>query len=303
MNKKIIIAGGTGFLGQVIINHLRDRFYDFIVLSRSKHGYVDGVKYLKWDGESIGSWAKELEKCYTVINLTGKSVNCRYNRKNKRIILESRVNATRALGKAIKECSVPPAVWINTASATIYRHSIDKEMDEYTGEIGSGFSVDVCNAWEKEFNQVTTPNTRKVCLRTSMVLGKAGGVLPVMHNLARVGLGGKQGSGEQFVSWIHEEDFVRSIEWIIDKPHLAGTFNCTAPVPITNAEFTTEIRKRSGRKFGLNASKWMLEAGAVIMRTESELILKSRRVIPTRISESGFQFRFPTIEHALNNLL
>lgn len=261
--KKMIIAGGAGFLGQSIIDSFNE--YEIVVLSRNVLPQKHYVKYIKWDGKSLGDWTKELENSTVVINLTGRSVDCRYNEKNRKEILESRVNATTVIGEAIKKCVNPPALWINAASATIYRHALDRAMDEETGEFGEGFSVDVCKKWEAAFNEITLSNTRKVILRIAMVLGKNGGVMPVMTRLVRLGLGGTQGKGNQYVSWIHECDFQNVIKWIIAHEEIVGTYNCSSPNPISNAGFMKLLRKACKVPFGISPNRFMLEVGAMII--------------------------------------
>lgn len=301
--KKLILAGGTGFLGQAIINRFNRKEMQIIVFSRGKTHEENNVQYIHWDGKTIGEWAKELEGADVLINLTGKSVDCRYTEKNKAEIISSRVNATRILGEAINKTRNPPKVWLNAASATIYRHSEDKSMDEFTGEIGTGFSVGVCLAWEKSFNEIINPETRKIAMRISMVMGKKGGVFPVLSKLVNAGLGGKMGTGKQFVSWIHEEDFLNALEWLINNEKAEGAYNFAAPDPIPNKEFMSLLRKKLNVKIGLPSTKWMMEIGAFFIRTETELILKSRKVVPGRLLKEGFVFKYPTAEQALTNLL
>jgi hypothetical protein len=264
---------------------------------------------MAWDGKSLGEWAKLVDGADVVVNLAGRSVNCRYHARNRRLILESRVNSTRVLGEAIAQCAQPPRVWLNASTATIYKHSIDRPMDEATGEIGAtpeandAFSVEVARAWEQALNQARTPDTRKVALRTAMVLGNGrNSVLPVLRLFARFGLGGKMASGRQFVSWIHEVDFCRAIEWLIAREDFIGPVNLAAPNPVPNREMMECVREVCRAPFGLPATRWMLELGAFFLRTETELIIKSRRVVPTRLMAAGFQFRFPHLREALVDL-
>ena len=241
--------------------------------------------------------ANEFENSDLIINLSGKSVNCRYNEKNKKDIFNSRVTATKIISEAIHKCLKPPQLWINASSATIYRHAEDRPQDEYTGEFQNDFSVKVCKLWEKTFYEQQTPATRKIALRMAITLG-SGGVLIPYFNLLKFGLGGKQGSGKQMYSWIHIEDTCRIIEWIYEHKELNGTYNCCSPNPVTNKEFMRSVRKATGHIIGLPAFKWMLKIGASIIGTETELILKSRWVIPSKILETGFQFKFPKLEGA-----
>jgi uncharacterized protein (TIGR01777 family) len=236
-------------------------------------------------------------------------VNCRYNERNRRLILDSRVDSTRVLGEAILRCTKPPTVWLNSSTATIYKHLLERAMDERgeieaTPEAKDAFSVEVAQAWERTFEAAQTPATRKVALRMAMVLGtQAGTVLDVLGRLVRSGLGGRMGTGRQYVSWIHEEDFCRAIEWLISQKDFCGVVNLAAPNPVPNRELMATLRSAYGKSFGLPAARWMLEVGAFFMRTETELIIKSRRVVPGRLLESGFDFRFPKLEEALTDLL
>lgn len=299
---KLIIAGGTGFLGDALVHHYSD-VKEIVVLTRGATRQMNNVRYVKWDGVTLGGWEKELENADALINLTGKSVDCRYTEANKAEIVSSRVNATRILVKAVNNCQCPPKVWLNAASATIYRAAEDRAMDEYTGEMGSGFSVEVCKSWEAAFTREETPRTRKVILRISMILGKGGGVIPVLSKLTKLGLGGTMGSGKQYISWMHEHDFVKAVDWLIQNEKAEGAYNMAAPDPLPNKEFMKRMRSLLHRSIGLPATAWMLEIGALFLRTETELVLKSRRVMPARLLKEGFVFDYPTTEGALRNLL
>jgi uncharacterized protein (TIGR01777 family) len=255
-----------------------------------------------WDGENPGAWQEAINQADVVINLCGRSVDCRYNEENKKGIIDSRVRPTLALGKAIKESTQAPRLWINASSATIYRYSEDTPMDETKGEYGSGFSVDVCRRWEEAFESCALPHTRKVALRISMVLGKTGGVLPVLLGLARKGLAGTMGSGNQYMSWIHEKDFVAIVAACIQNDSWHGPINCTAPEPIPNRAFMKLIRTAAGAFFGIPAPAFLLEIGAFFMRTETELVLKSRRVIPGFLLSKGFKFKFGDAPSAIADL-
>jgi uncharacterized protein len=250
----------------------------------------------------LGNWAAELEGVDLLINLAGKSVNCRYTQKNKQEIFDSRTNATTVLGLAVKQAIRPPKLWINAASATIYRHATDRPQDDETGEIGSGFSVEVCKLWEKTFFEQRTPFTRKVALRMAIALGN-GGVMVPYFNLLKFGLGGRQGSGSQMYSWVHIADVCRMIEWIDAHDDIEGTYNCSSPNPVTNNDFMQTLRKVAGHKIGLPAYTWMLKMGAAIIGTETELLLKSRWVIPSKILATGFQFTYPGLEDAFKEII
>lgn len=310
MNKqKIILAGGSGFLGGELAKHFTALGWQVVILARSPKSRTDGVREVAWDTKTLGDWGRELEGATAVVNLTGRSVDCRYTAKNRREIMDSRVNSTRVVGEAIAQCKTPPRVWLNSSTATLYQHTFGKPHDESSREMDSAtdakdaFSVEVAQAWERTLEEAKTPNTRKVALRTSMVLGLGrNSVFPVLRRLTKFGLGGRQGSGKQFVSWIHVEDFCRAIEWVIAHEELAGPINQCAPNPLPNTEMMKIFRDVCGMPIGLPATEWMLEIGAFFLRTETELIFKSRRVIPGRLLASGFKFHFPTFREALVNL-
>lgn len=300
---KVVIAGGTGFLGSLLVNHFKVTNAEIRILSRSHFPDQGNVKYYQWNGKEQGEWSQALEGADVLINLNGKSVDCRYTEKNKQLIYSTRLDSTAALGRAIQSCQKPPELWINAASATIYRHSLDKEMDEKGGEIGSGFSVDVCRKWEQVFDSFEVPGTRKILIRTGIVLGKKGGPFFPLKMLAKTGLGGMQGPGNQYFSWLHEKDFVRIIRYFIENKNAEGIYNLCAPSPVQNKELMKNLRKEVGVPFGLPLPEWLLEIGAGMINTETELILKSRRVIPKRLLEEGYRFEFTDIKKALVNLI
>jgi uncharacterized protein (TIGR01777 family) len=301
MINKIVIAGGNGFLGTVLASYFNDKAKSIVVLCRNRFMNPAKASAVLWDGETIGSWAAELEGADVVINLAGKSVNCRYTEKNKQEIYNSRLRSTRVLGEAISACKNPPALWINSSSATIYEGSYDKLMSE-EGITGDDFSMDVCKQWEACFNGFQLPHTRKIILRTSIVLGSSGGALPVLVNLARAGLGGKQGSGKQYVSWIHENDFCRAVEFLINDRHAEGIFNVCAPGPVPNKEFMQSLRSANKIKIGIPIPVTLLKLGAIFIQTESELILKSRKVYPKRLLDKHFVFQFADANAALEDI-
>lgn len=314
-NKKIILAGGTGFIGQEMTKYF-DKENEVVILTRqvlnektNRNNYdsltendIKKIRFIKWDTKIAGDWAIELENADLIINLAGRTVNCRYTEKNKKEIFDSRTDAVKAIGAAISKCKNPPSLWINASSATIYRHAEDKPQDEYTGEFHDDFSVQVCKRWEKTFYDQSILQTRKVALRMAITLGP-GGILIPYFNLLRFGLGGKQASGKQMYSWVHIEDTCSMIEWIFDHKDLQGTYNCSSPSPVTNTEFMKILRKVTGHIIGLPAYEWMLRIGAPIIGTEAELVLKSRWVIPTKILETGFQFKYPLLENALKDII
>ena len=300
--RKLIIAAGTGFLGNVLIQHFNNKFKEIVILTRGKSQIINKIRYVNWNAKTFSGWEKELENADVLINLAGKSVDCRYTKKNKSEILASRIDSTKILNEAILQCENPPKHFINSSTATIYRHSEDKEMNEYTGEIGNDFSMNVAKTWEKTFYEVETQNTLKTAIRTSIVLGKNGGAFIPLKRLTQLGLGGKNGNGSQFVSWIHEKDFARAIEFIIEK-ELSGSINVVSPIPVRNETFMKKLQKEIGIPFGLPISKSILEIGAKFIKTETELVLKSRNVIPKRLTENGFEFEFADLDKTFKNLL
>lgn len=301
---KVVIAGGAGFLGQVLVRHFATQGIETVVLTRQPGVTIGRARIVNWDGREPGAWAAELEGCDMVINLCGRSVNCRYTKANREEIYASRLEPTRALGEAIARCERPPHLWINASSATIYRHAEDREMTEAGGEIGDGFSVDVCQQWETAFNDARTPHTRRVAIRTAMVLGHdPNSVFPTLSTLVKRGLGGTLGNGRQYVSWLHEADFRGVVDWIWEHNELMYPVNVCAPNPVLNREMMAELRRAYRVRLGLPATPLMLELGAAILGTETELVLKSRRVVPARLLESGYRFRFPTFREAIEDLV
>jgi uncharacterized protein len=322
---QIVIPGGTGQLGRILAAHFSNRGDRVTILTRrpDRSMTADGPRApgepgttgrtLLWDGETIGDWAESLEGAAVLINLAGRSVNCRYNAKNKSEILQSRLRSTGVLGQAIRRLVHPPKLWINASTATICRHSLDRAMDEATGELGGReanapaswrFSTDVATQWEESLFEALTPRTRKIALRGGMVLSPAsGGTFDLLLRLVRFGLGGAAGKGDQFVSWIHSLDFVRAVDYMIGYEEMQGAINVTSPLPLPNQEFMRALREASGMPLGLPASNWMLSVGSFILRTESELLLKSRRVLPGRLLGHGFQFEFPEWPSAARDLV
>lgn len=291
--RTIVISGANGFIGRYLSRFYRDNGWRVVAIARSEKGLAQGVDYHPWDGMTLGDWAKELDGAELLVNLAGRSVNCRYGEKNKRIIRESRVQSTQVLGEAIRRCCNPPALWVNSSTATIYRHAEDRAQGDFDGELGTGFSVEVAKAWEESFFGAEVPGTvRKVAMRTAIVFAEEKGtVWDVLVKLSKKWLGGTMGNGRQKVSWIHIGDFCRVVEWLRLHEEASGVYNVSAPNPIDNRELMKQARKAAGRCFGLPATKWMLEIGAFFLRTETELILKSRWVVPTRLLEEGFEFR------------
>jgi hypothetical protein len=309
---KIVIPGGTGQIGVILSRAFSATGDEVVVVSRNPTAH-SACRIVQWDGKTQCGWTKEFEDADVVINLAGRSVNCRYGKENRREILDSRVDSVRAVRAAIQMAKRPPRIWLQAATATIYAHRFDEANDEFTGVIGGNemnapetwrFSIDVAKAWEAAVKEcAASPNTRTVIMRSAMTMSPdRGGIFAHLLGLVRLGLGGRAGNGLQLVSWIHEFDFVRAVRFLIDNDDLAGVVNICAPNPLPNSEFMRELRRAWGIKIGLPASSLMLEIGAFFMRTETELILKSRRVVPTRLLEHGFEFRFPNWSHAAEEL-
>lgn len=304
-DSKLVLPGGSGFLGRILAEWFATLGWEVVVLTRRPTARCTNARVVAWDGRTLGDWSGELDGATAVVNLAGRTVNCRYTRRNREQMMNSRVNSTRVLGEAIAQCNSPPRVWLNSSTATIYKHSFNTPMDEVgaigaTREANDAFSVEIAQAWERALDDAVTPRTRKVALRTVMVFGSDGdSVFGVLRGLTRRWLGGRMGSGCQYVSWIHERDFCRAIEWLIERDDIAGAVNIAAPNPVPNAEMMRLFREVCGVRIGLPAARWMLEIGAILLRTETELILKSRRVVPGRLLESGFRFEFPEMKSAL----
>ena len=308
---KIIIPGGTGQVGMILARAFVRDGHEVVILSRRVDQGLPGCRVVDWDAETLGPWTAEIDGADAVINLAGRSVNCRYGLANRRIITASRVKSTVAVGEAIARAANPPRVWLQASTATIYAHRYDAPNDEASGILGGDeenvpdtwrFSISVARAWEQALNEAVVPRTRKVLLRSAITLSPdRAGVFDVLLGLVRHGLGGTNGDGRQFVSWVHEADFVRAVYWLIEHD-VAGPVNVAAPHPVTNAEFMRGLRRAWGAWFGLPAARWMLEIGAFFLRTETELILKSRRVIPGRLAEAGFVFEHPDWPEAARDL-
>lgn len=300
--KKLILAGGSGYLGQVLANYFKDKFADIVILGRTAVPAKSNIRSVVWDARLMGRWAVELEGADVLINLAGRSVDCRYTPANRAAIYSSRIESTRVLGEAIQQCTFPPKLWINSSSATIYEGSYDKDRTEAAGVIGDDFSMNVCKQWEDTFHRFTLPGTRKVIMRTSIVLGRNAGALPVLRKLTSAGLGGRQGSGKQYVSWLHERDFARVVDWLINNVQAQGIYNLVAPGAVPNKIFMQSLRESVHRSVGIPMPEWLLRIGAVLIRTEPELILKSRKVYPQRLLNEGFVFEFTDSKKALGDL-
>jgi uncharacterized protein len=298
--RRVILAGGSGFLGKALAAHLRSQGYEAIVLTRSPAGNSEQQAY--WDGKTLGDWAGLLDGSQAVVNLAGKSVNCRYTPANRREIVESRVDSVRVLGQAILKCSSPPRAWVQSGSLAIYGDSGERVCDE-TAPAGVGFSVETCVEWEKALDEAQTPCTRKVVLRIGFALGTNGGALDPLMNITRLFLGGTTGTGKQYISWLHASDLNRMFEWTIERDDLVGVFNATGPTPMTNAEFMKELRHALRRPWSPPVPEWAVRIGARFMGTEAELALHGRRCVPSRLLESGFEFEYPKLRLALKEII
>lgn len=308
---KVVLAGGTGHLGSLLANGLRQKGHEIVTLSRGEPNLEKRIVH--WHGETGGPWELELDGCDVLINLAGRSVNCRYNARNRREILDSRIRSTRVLGEAVARAARPPGVWLQSSTATIYSHRLDAPNDEFEGVLGGSepnvpdtwrFSIEVARGWEHALDEANTPSTRKVAMRTAIVMSPTrNGPFDVLLSLVRKGLGGKSGDGRQFISWVHDHDFVEAVSFLMERPDLSGPVNIASPNPLPNAEFMRLLRRAAGVRFGLATPRWMLEIGAFFLRTETELVLKSRRVVPTRLLQAGFDFRFPEWRSACEDLV
>jgi uncharacterized protein (TIGR01777 family) len=301
---KILIAGGTGFIGNTIMEHLTlNTDIEYHILTRNHKENHDNVHYHLWDGRSMGSWKVYIDYCDVLINLAGKSVKCRYSQANKNAIYNSRIESTYILGEAVANSKNPPILWINTSTATIYRDERVRANDEYNGIIGEGFSVDVARKWEETFYASYTPFTRKVNMRAAIVFGRKAEVFKIYQDHINMYLSGRHGRGDQKVSWIHELDFVKAVKHFIENENSEGNYNIAAPNITDDVHFLRTFRHLMGKKVGLPVPEWALEIGAYICGAETEMLLKSRWVFPKRLREEGFEFQFPKHEEALRELL
>ncbi|NGQ97391.1 TIGR01777 family protein [Brevibacillus sp. SYP-B805] len=302
MQKRVILAGGSGFLGQSLAAYLTQRGYDVVILTRG--GSRDGqpIRYVQWDGEHLGEWAREIEGSHAVVNFTGKSVNCIYTRKNREEIMRSRLQSVKVLTDAILACENPPQAFVQAGSLAIFgdtRALCDEESPH-----GTGFSVEVCQRWEEAFFERELPLTRKVLLRIGFALGKNGGALEPLMKLAKYNLGGTVGSGRQYISWLHLDDLNEMLLWAIEKEKMSGIYNATGPNPVTNKEFMRTLRKVMNKGWAPPAPSPVVWLGAyLVMRTEPSLALTGRNCVPKRLLESGFTFRYPDLEEALRDLI
>jgi uncharacterized protein (TIGR01777 family) len=307
---KIVIPGGTGQIGRVLVDALRRRGEEVVVLSR---GTPREPGVVAWDGRTLGAWASEVDGADAVINLAGRSVNCRYHKANLTEMLASRIDSTRAVAQAIEAASRPPRVWLQASTATIYAHRFDGPNDEASGVIGGHepdvpgywrFSIEIAQAWEREMAAANTPHTRRVAMRMGIVMAPdRDGTFGILHRLTRLGLGGPIAGGAQYMSGIHDRDLARAVTWLLDRDDVQGPVNLTAPEPLPQREFMRALRAAAGVPIGLGGTRWMLEIAAALHRTDTELLLKSRRVVPSRLLDAGFRFDFPSWPAAARDLV
>lgn len=301
---RIVLAGGSGFIGRHLATHLVSLGQQVVILTRNTsqiHTTTPSIQEVAWDGKTLGTWARQLDGAKALVNLAGRNVNCRYHRKNRDAILHSRLDSARVLGEALATCKKPPAVWVQAATLAIHGDRGDKRLTE-DSPTGLSFSPDVARAWEAAVDAAALPHMRKVILRISFALGTDGGALPTLANLARLGLGGTVGSGQQYYSWIHIDDLCRIFQLAIDNPQMSGVYNATSPLPVRNAAFMQRLRQAVNRPWSPPAPAWAIHIGCFLMRTEAELALRSRYGVPQRLIDMGFAFDYPDLDAAMDNL-
>jgi hypothetical protein len=313
---RVVLPGGSGQVGSTLARFFQERGHHVTVLTRGP--YSAPWQTVHWDGKRVGPWVETLEGADVCIHLSGKNINCRYTAKNRKELHDSRIGPTRLLNHVIAGLAEPPRLWLNASAATIYRHSLDRDMDEATGEIGGGemisrhrrapekwdWTVQLVKDWEAAFFDAPTPRTRKIALRTSLVFSPTpGSVFAVLSSLARLGLGGTQGNGRQYVAWMHERDYARAVEFLIAQEQIEGAVNMAAPHPLPNREFMADLRDAWNMPNGLPAPAPLIRIGMFFLRTEPELVLKSRRVVPGRLLHAGFEFDFPEWLQAADDLV
>ena len=297
---KVIITGGSGFLGEIIAQHFINKKYQVTIISRSKPSFSLPIEWAKWDGETLGEWVKTMDGSDILINLAGKSVNCRYTPKAKEELMYSRVNSTKVIGEAFNIISSPPKIWFNASSATIFANNGKRSGEN---EIqGEGFSSDICRAWEKALYSVETPLTRKIALRLGLVMDEKGDLISYFKNIIKTGFGGPMGSGEQHISWLHYKDLLAAIDFMIDSS-IDEPINLVSPTPTKNKDFMKAFRSQMKFPIGIPNASWMVKLGAAVVGTEAELVLYDRQVIPEKLVSEGFQFKFDEIKKALKDLI
>ncbi len=298
---RVILAGGTGFIGQSLARRLIAQNYEVVVLTRTPRTRNDGLREIEWDGRQPGEWIKCLDGAEAVVNLTGKNINCPHTPENLRELSASRVNSVRAIVAALENVKIPPRVWIQAGAIGFYGDTGSLLCDE-SAPNGSGKLAEICRQWENAFNSSSVPAIRKVLLRIGFVLGRDGGALPVLEKLTKWFLGGRAGSGKQFTSWIHVADLTRMFAGAIERENWSGTFNAVAPNPVTNAEFMRELRRALHRPWSPPAPEWAVKIGSRLMKSEPSLALAGCRCVPKRLLETNFGFQYPSLPDALKNL-
>jgi hypothetical protein len=301
MKPRIVLAGGSGFIGQSLSPFLVSKNYEVIVLTRTKSDHYGAVRHAHWDGKTLGDWIEFVNGALAVVNLTGRSIKCRQTPENRREIVESRIDSVRVLGQAIGQSAQPPKVFVQLAGVGIYGDKGGRICDESTAP-GDDFVAEVCEKWEAAFDSVESPKTRKVLLRLGVVLGSNGGFLELLGKLTRWFLGGQVGNGRQYISWIHISDLSRLVLASIEREEVGGVFNATSPNPVTNAELMRELRRALHRPWSPPVPEFGARIGAWLMGTEASLALVSQRCVPKRFLENGFTFEFPTLRQALTNI-
>jgi uncharacterized protein len=302
MKKKIVLPGGSGFLGKSLAEYLQALDYEIVVLTRGHSGMKNNVKYVQWDGETLGDWIHEIDGCYAVINFTGKSVNCIYTKKNREEIIQSRLRSVNVLQEAIATSNNPPSVFVQAGSLAIYGDTTSLCDEE--APHGTGFSVEVCQQWEEAFFQNELPHTRKVLLRIGFALGKNGGALEPLVKLASFYLGGTIGSGKQYISWIHIDDLNNMFRVAVEDPTISGIYNATGPNPVTNKVFMQAVRNSLGKGWSPPAPAPFVKLGAyIIMRADPGLALSGRNCIPDRFTKSNFEFQYTNLDVALHDII
>ena len=303
MNRtRIVLAGGSGFIGSALARECLGKYGEVAVLTRSPRQRDDGIQEVEWNGEHLGEWIKILDGADAVVNLTGKNINCRHTEENVRALVESRVKSVRAIAAALEHVKTPPGVWVQASAIGYYGNAGERICDESSPN-GSDTLSDICRQWEYAFNSASAPKTRKVLLRIGVVLGREGGALPVLVRLTKWFLGGSVGGGKQFISWIHLKDLMQMFNESLARADLSGTFNAVSPNPVRNREFMRELRRVLHRPWSPPAPAWAIKMGSRFMNTEPSLALDSCRVAPKRFAEKSFSFQFPELNTALKNIL
>lgn len=302
MKSKIVIAGGSGFIGQLLSDFYHHQNYEVVVLSRGNREKVHGIRFVNWDGETEGEWVKELEGCDTVINLTGKSVNCRPTKSNNKAVIDSRVRSTKVIGKAIQKLQSPPKVWINAGGVGVFSGADSDVPKDENAALGKDFSSEVAYHWEKAFNEAETPLTRKVFLRIALVLKKGEGFLQPMELLVKTGLGGTMGSGKQHFPWIHYQDLIQIFDYVRKSAQMSGVVHAVSPETVSNASFMKQLRQAIGVPIGIPAPAFAVRLGAYIIGTNGNLALSDNPAIPGKLIKEQYSFLFPDLKSALAQL-